>query len=89
MLAVLRARRIVWLRRNWPAWATAGSKLSGQIAANARQSDLCDAPGRECVPCMDGGRGARGIRRCREGRVRSCIRPIGAAVVAAGHDVIR
>jgi hypothetical protein len=41
------------------------------------------------VPCMDGARGARGIRRSANGRVRSCIRPIVAAALAAGHDVIR
>src|SRR5262245_9185257 len=31
------------------------------------------------MPCMDGARGASGIRRCLDGRVRACIRPIVAA----------
>jgi len=42
------------------------------------------------VPCMDGARGARGesvISAKR--RVQPCIRPMNAAAVAAGPDVIR
>jgi hypothetical protein len=43
------------------------------------------------VPCMDGARGARGgdLMFPRIVRVQPCIRPLNAAVLAAGSDVIR
>src|SRR5919106_2541615 len=43
------------------------------------------------VPCMDGARGARekNLTFPRIVRVQPCIRPLNAAVVAAGPDVIR
>src|SRR5208337_3415137 len=43
------------------------------------------------VPCMDGARGARekNLTFPRSVRVQPCIRPLNAAVVAAGPDVIR
>ena len=42
------------------------------------------------VPCMDGARGARGESDVlRSVRVQPCIRPLNAAVMAAGPDVIR
>src|SRR6516164_4288323 len=46
---------------------------------------------RSFVPCMDGARGARekNLACPRNVRVQPCIRPLNAAVVAAGPDVIR
>jgi len=43
------------------------------------------------VPCMDGARDARekNLTFSRNVRVQPCIRPLSAAVVAAGPDVIR
>jgi hypothetical protein len=43
------------------------------------------------VPCMDGARGARekNLTFLRSVRVQPCIRPLNAAVLAAGPDVIR
>ena len=43
------------------------------------------------APCMDGARGARekNLTLSRNVRVQPCIRPLNAAVVAAGPDVIR
>jgi hypothetical protein len=42
------------------------------------------------VPCMDGARGARekNLTSQRNVRVQPCIRPLSAAAVAAGPDVI-
>src|SRR5262249_1046267 len=41
-----------------------------------------------CVPCMDGAPVQEESDVSANGQVRSCIRPVVAAALAAGHDVI-
>jgi len=63
----------------------------GMSASLRSRPNLRTAAIRRGVPCMDGARGARekNLTSPRIVRVQPCIRPLNAAVVAAGPDVIR
>jgi hypothetical protein len=68
-------------------------KSCGRVESGARSTTVVSGARRHLpfVPCMDGARDARekNLTFSRNVRVQPCIRPLNAAVVAAGPDVIR
>jgi hypothetical protein len=71
----------------------AGPDMVDMVAAAralGMQLSFLTATGFRVVPCMDGARGARekNLTSQRNVRVQPCIRPLSAAAVAAGPDVI-